>query len=158
MSNIHHKWYLLNIMSNGFNSLIIFHAEFFKILSHVNITVRFETDIVSAEHYHSIIWLCFTLYCQNRHFLCPKQLFCTWTALICLPYYKYQHLTDPVKLYWSISTDLDWSASGSITKFWSVLGKSPGNSVNRRNSLHKMSFENVMSHSAFWIYILVDVN
>ncbi len=55
MSNIHHKWSLLNIISNGFNSLIIFHAEFFKILRHVNITVTFETDIVSAEHYHNAV-------------------------------------------------------------------------------------------------------
>ncbi len=52
ISNIHHKWSLLNIISNGFISLIIFHAEFSKILSHVNITVTFESDIVSAEHYH----------------------------------------------------------------------------------------------------------
>ncbi len=50
-SNIYHKWSLLNIISNRFNSLIIFHAEFSKILSHVNITVTFESDIVSAEHY-----------------------------------------------------------------------------------------------------------
>ena len=51
MSKIHYKWFLLNIISNGFNSLMILYAEFFKILSHVNITVTFETDIVSAEHY-----------------------------------------------------------------------------------------------------------
>ena len=65
MSNIHHKWSLLNIISNGFNLLIIFHAEFFKILSRVNITVTFETDIVAAEHY-----LCF-----DRHLLCLSDLY-----------------------------------------------------------------------------------
>ena len=54
MSYIHHKWSLLNIISNGFNSLIIFHAWFFKILSHVNITVTFEPDKVSAEHYQYV--------------------------------------------------------------------------------------------------------
>ena len=53
MLNIHHKWSLLNIISNGFKALIIFPAEFPKILSDVNITVTFETDIVSAEHYHT---------------------------------------------------------------------------------------------------------
>ncbi len=42
-----------NIISKGFDSWIVFHAEFFKILSHVNITVTFETEIVSAEHYHT---------------------------------------------------------------------------------------------------------
>ncbi len=54
MFNIHHKWSFLNIISNGLNSLISFHAEFLKILSHVNINVTFETDIVSAEHYQNI--------------------------------------------------------------------------------------------------------